>query len=107
MNQITFQQTEPSQAEQVVQQTVQGLHWAEQEYSVDFSKAIETLELMYDTHTKQDWKLNPWDEPLTKAQLRDAIICPRHAVFLVPERYGDVDAELVCPQCERELKEGK
>ena len=44
MNQITFQQTEPSQAEQVVQQTVQGLHWAEQEYSVDFSKAIETLE---------------------------------------------------------------
>lgn len=97
-----IQQSQPPYAEQLVVSVVNGLQQLAEILPYEFDETIDTIEGLYALKFQR-----PWDKLLTKEQLRNTTICPRHKTFLMPEEYGDVDAESICPQCEREIKEGK
>ena len=93
---------QPPYVEQLVVSVVEGLEKLADILPYEFDETIDTIKGLYAIKFQ-----SPWDKPLTKEQLRNTTICPRHKTFLVPEEYGDVDADSICPHCEREIQEGK
>lgn len=94
------QTQQPPYAEQLVTSVIDGLEKLAEILPYEFDETIDTIEGLYALKFQ-----SPWDKPLTKEQLRNTTICPRHKTFLVPEEYGDVDADNVCPKCEQEIAE--
>ncbi len=98
-----YQSEEPSREEQHVETATQALRIVSDYFGTDYEDFIDRLHGDFQRYQDEQSVLQ---HPLTGEQLRTADgVCPRHQVELEIAEYGNPDADMVCPQCEVEIKE--